>query len=172
MIPTPVISCLPVSSVTATVTDPETAISLSALTADQTPSDSQIHLFLEMVLAWPGENSSGWIKLHTNRPAPRGQSAMSGWTYRNPDAFVNQARESHAGNSPKHDADGVRGVPAEHDGRSEPSSRMAGAEHAELAPMVTTTADVPSAFAAQADADQHFAEITATAFPAAKGAYL
>jgi hypothetical protein len=33
----------------------------------------------------------------------------------------------------------------------------------------TTKAELPSAFAAQADADQHFAEITATAFPAAKG---
>jgi hypothetical protein len=65
---------------------------LSALTADQAPSDSQIRLFPEMVLAWPGENSPG-----SNR------------------------------------------------------------------------ADVPSAFAAQGDADQHFAEITATAFPAAKG---
>jgi hypothetical protein len=50
----------------------------------------------------------------------------------------------------------------------EPSSRMAGGEHAELPPKVTTMAAVPSAFAAQADADQHFAE-TATAFPAANG---
>jgi len=57
----------------------------------------------------------------------------------------------------------------EHDGGPEPSSRMAGAEHAELPATVTTMAEVPSAFAAQADADQHFAEITATAFSAAKG---
>jgi hypothetical protein len=78
---------------------------------------------------------------------------------------------SQAVNSPKHDNNEVRGVPAEQDGESEPSSRMAGAEHAEISPTVTTMADVPSAFAAQADADQHFAEITATAFPAAKGAY-
>ena len=48
-----------------------------------------------------------------------------------------------AGRSP---AEKNRGVPAEHDDRSEPSSRMAGAKHAELLPTVTTTADVPSAF--------------------------
>jgi hypothetical protein len=70
-----------------------------------------------------------------------------------------------AGRSP---AEKNRGVPAQHDGGSEPSSRMAGEEHAELPPTVTTMADVPSAFAAQADANQHFAEITATA-SAAKG---
>ena len=39
----------------------------------------------------------------------------------------------------------------------------------ELPATVKTMAEVPSAFAAKADADQHFAEITATAFPAAKG---
>ena len=39
----------------------------------------------------------------------------------------------------------------------------------ELPARVKTMAEVPSAFAAQADADQHFAEITATAFSAAKG---
>jgi hypothetical protein len=35
--------------------------------------------------------------------------------------------------------------------------------------LTVSKADVPSAFAAQADADQHFVEISATAFPDAKG---
>jgi hypothetical protein len=62
-----------------------------------------------------------------------------------------------------------RALLAEHHGGSERSSRTAVAEHAELPPTATTMADVPSGFVAQTDADQHFAEITATAFPAAKG---
>jgi hypothetical protein len=36
--------------------------------------------------------------------------------------------------------------------------------------LTVSKAGVPSAFAVQADADQHFVEITATAFPTAKGA--
>ena len=79
--------------VTATVTDQKTATSLSALTADQAFSDSQIRLFLEMVLAWPGENSPGWINLHTNRrnAEPRGQPLMLGWAYKTLNDFLNQA---------------------------------------------------------------------------------
>ena len=55
--------------------------------------------------------------------------------------------------------------------REEVANRLTdtGGERAELSPTVTTIADVPPAFAAQADGDQHFAEITVTAFPAVRG---
>jgi len=52
-----------------------------------------------------------------------------------------------------------------------PATAEAGFGDLGAPPAEPTMADVPSAFPAKADADQHFAEITATAFPAAKGAY-
>ena len=62
----------------------------SPCTADQNRK------FLGILLPWPGENSPGWINLHTNgmNPELRGKPFMAGWAYRTLNEFLNQARRS------------------------------------------------------------------------------